>query len=102
MIIAAISDLILPNLLLYRPPGDNLKATVDKSTVSNTFSNTLTVLLRLAPAVISYPSSAVKFSLFKFLGASFNYGVALRARKLLNPKDKTVEQSVFLVRRRRL
>ena len=78
------SDLILPNLLLHRLP-------VDENTVGNTFSSTLAVLRRLTPAVISYPSSAVKFSLFEIFGASFDYSVALRARIALNPKDKTVE-----------
>ena len=89
----------MPNLLLYRPPGDNLKGTVDENTIGNTFSSILTVLLRLTSAVILYLSSTVKFSLFKFFGAFFNYGVALRARIALNPIDKTVEQSVFPVRR---
>ncbi len=62
MVMATMSDLILPNLLLHRTPGYNLEVTVDENTVGDMFSSTLAVLLRLAAAVISYPSSAVKSS----------------------------------------
>ena len=91
MIRKGISNFILLNLLLYYPPGDNLKGIVDENTIGNTFSSTLTILFRLTSAVILYLSSAVKFSLFEFFSTFFNYGVALRARIALNPIDKTVE-----------
>ena len=97
-----IRDFILPEILFSLLPGDNLKGTVDKNTVSNSFSNTLAVLLRLAPAVILYLSSAVLFSLLKFFGTCFNYSIALRAYIPLKPEDKGVEKRLLPMLRRRL
>ena len=62
---ASMSDLILPNLilpnpLLHRTPGYNSEGTVDENTVGDMFSSTLAVSLRLAPAITSCPSYAVK------------------------------------------
>ena len=95
-------DFILPEILLSLPPGDNLKGTVDKNTVSNSFSNALAVLLRLTPAVILYLSSAVLFSLLEFFGIYLNYSIALRAYIPLKPEDKGVKKRLLPVLRRRL
>ena len=67
MIVPTIRDLTLLEILLSFPLGDNLKGTVDENTVSYTVSSTLAILLRLAPTVIPYPSSAVFFGLLEFL-----------------------------------
>lgn len=77
-IVPTIRDLILPEILLSLPPGDNLKGTVDENTVSNTFSSTLAFLFGLAPAVTPYPSSAVLFGLLEFFGTCLNHSIALR------------------------
>ena len=68
MIVPTIRDLILPEILLSLPPGDNLEGTVDENTISDTFPNTLAILLGITPAVTPYPSSAVLFGL-GFFGA---------------------------------
>ena len=97
-----IRDLVLLEIFFSLPLGDNLKGTVDKNTVSDTFSNTLAILLGFAPAVIPYLSSAVLFGLLKCFGIYINYSIALRAYIPLKPDDKGTEKRLLLVLRRRL